>query len=285
MSPSPMLVQAKRPFVPIEVEVLEVHLGDAGPERADPVLRVAVEHDVADVEVRLQPWRVELVDVAGELQRAQEELVPDLLDGDDHLQLARQRQQPLSNHALRTRPRVLVRRRRVDDGRHQQHGIGAPQRRVAQRRLHAGDAAGARRHDRGSTAGIASGPSSSPSESAARSSWRRRGSPPPPPRARSSAFRWRRSRRPAPSRSAARRAILRQHGNEDGLAAPAAGRSDDRPWRYPRRNGRRDSSLPMPIDARQGAAVEAAPQRGGRERLQKYAAIHHTSPARRRSFR
>src|SRR5262245_32671927 len=56
---------------PIELEVLEVDLRDARAKRADPVLRVAVEDDVADVEVGLQPRRVELVDVARELERAE----------------------------------------------------------------------------------------------------------------------------------------------------------------------------------------------------------------------
>ena len=43
---------------------------------------IAVLDDVADVEVGPDPGAVELVDVAGELDRAEEELVPDLLDGD-----------------------------------------------------------------------------------------------------------------------------------------------------------------------------------------------------------
>ena len=120
----------------IELEVLQVNLRDAGAERPDPVLREAVEHHVADVEVGLEPGRVELVDVAGELHGAQEEFVPDLLDRDDHLQLARHRQQALANHALRSRQASRYEVVGVDDGRDQQDGVGAPQRRVAQRGFH-----------------------------------------------------------------------------------------------------------------------------------------------------
>ena len=61
------------------------------------------------------------------------------------LQLARQRQQPLSITCCDLRPGVLVRRGRVDDRRHEQHRVGAPQLRVAQRGFHAGDAADSRR--------------------------------------------------------------------------------------------------------------------------------------------
>jgi len=64
-----------------------VHPVDALAERPDPVLGPAVLDDVADVEVGLQPRALELVDVARELQRAEEEVVPDLLDGDDDLEL------------------------------------------------------------------------------------------------------------------------------------------------------------------------------------------------------
>src|SRR5438876_11449691 len=48
---------------PVELEVLQVDLRDARPERAHPVLRVPVEDDVADVEVGLDPGRAHLVHV------------------------------------------------------------------------------------------------------------------------------------------------------------------------------------------------------------------------------
>ena len=125
----------------IELEVLQVHFDDARAERADPVLRIAVEDDVADVEIGLQPRGVELVDVARELERAEEELVPDLFDRDDDLELARQRQQPLFDDTLRTLPRLPVGGGGIDDRRHEQDGIGAPERGIAQRGLHARNAA------------------------------------------------------------------------------------------------------------------------------------------------
>jgi hypothetical protein len=117
-----------------------VHFHRAGAERANPVLRKAVEHDVADVEIGFEPRRVELVDVAGELDWAQQELVPDLLDCDNHLQLARERQQALANHPLGSRPRVPIRGRLIDDCGYEQHGVRTPECGIAQGRLHAGDA-------------------------------------------------------------------------------------------------------------------------------------------------
>src|SRR5262249_9820134 len=85
---------------PGEVEVLQVHLEDAVGERADPVLRERIEDDVPHVEVRLDPGGVELVDVTRELQRAEEELVPDLLDRDRDFQVTRDRHQALADDAL-----------------------------------------------------------------------------------------------------------------------------------------------------------------------------------------
>ena len=56
------------------------------PERANPVLRIAVEHDVADVEPCFDPRAVELVDVRNHFERAQQELVPHFLYSNYHLQ-------------------------------------------------------------------------------------------------------------------------------------------------------------------------------------------------------
>ena len=74
------VLPGERPLLAVELEVLDVDAGDPRPEGADPVLRIAVEEHVAHVEVGLHPGRGELVDVARHLERAQEELVPDLLD-------------------------------------------------------------------------------------------------------------------------------------------------------------------------------------------------------------
>ena len=107
---------------------------------------IAVEEHVAHVEVGLDPGRGELVHVAGHLERGEEELVPDLLHPDHDLQLLREREDPLLDDLLRARPGVLVGGLGVDDGGHQQHAVRSPELRVAQRRLHAGDAL---RHDLG----------------------------------------------------------------------------------------------------------------------------------------
>ena len=104
-------------------------------------MREGVQHDVADVEVRAHPRGLELVDVPCELERAEQEFVPHLFDGDDDFLVARHRQQPLADDALRSRPRVAVRRAGVDDGRNEEDGIGSPQRGVAQRGFHPLDAA------------------------------------------------------------------------------------------------------------------------------------------------
>src|SRR5258708_37119912 len=52
-------------FSLLELEVLDVELHDALAERANPVLRVAGNHHVADIEVRADPRALELVDVPG----------------------------------------------------------------------------------------------------------------------------------------------------------------------------------------------------------------------------
>src|SRR6266545_1655137 len=85
---------------PVELEVLQVDLRDARSERAHPVLRVPIEDDVPHVEVGLDPGRGHLVHVTRELDGAQEELVPDLLDRDDHLEVGGEGQQPLADDLL-----------------------------------------------------------------------------------------------------------------------------------------------------------------------------------------
>ena len=62
--------------------LLDVDLDDPLAELADPFLGIAELDDVADVEVGDDRGALELVDVAGELEGAEQELVPDLLDGD-----------------------------------------------------------------------------------------------------------------------------------------------------------------------------------------------------------
>ena len=57
-------------------------LEDSLAQLADPFLGIAELDDVADVEVSADPRALELVDVAGKLERAEQELVPDLFDRD-----------------------------------------------------------------------------------------------------------------------------------------------------------------------------------------------------------
>ena len=58
--------------------ILHVNALDPRPERQDPILRIAVLHHVADIEMRLQPRAVELVDERAHFERAEQELVPDV---------------------------------------------------------------------------------------------------------------------------------------------------------------------------------------------------------------
>ena len=95
-------------------------------ERPDPILRVAVQHDIPDVEPRLDPWALKFVDVLRHLERAEQELVPNLLDGNHHSQLLGQRQE-LANLRLRARPGVAIGGLWIHDGGNEQHRIGAPQ--------------------------------------------------------------------------------------------------------------------------------------------------------------
>src|SRR6266481_2801268 len=71
------------PFVAIffALEVFQVHLDDALPQRASPVLRISVKHHIADVEPRLDPRTLKLLDVCSHLQRTQQKFVPDFFDG------------------------------------------------------------------------------------------------------------------------------------------------------------------------------------------------------------
>jgi hypothetical protein len=78
--------------------------------------------------------RLELVDVAGHLQRADQEVVPHVLEGNLHPQLLRQRQ-GLADLRLRARVGVVVGHLLVDHGGHQQDrtrpvGLGIAQGRL-----------------------------------------------------------------------------------------------------------------------------------------------------------
>src|SRR5581483_7141669 len=109
---------------------------DALAERANPLLREAVHHHVADIEVSPDPGTLEFIHISDELRRAEQELVPDLFDRDDDAELLRKRDE-FANLLLRARPRLRVIRLGIDYRRDEQHRIRAPQLRVAQRGFHA----------------------------------------------------------------------------------------------------------------------------------------------------
>src|SRR5262249_35933154 len=64
------------------LEILDVDADDLLAQQADPLLGEAEDDDVADVEPDADRRAVDLVEEAAELQRAHEELVPDVLQPD-----------------------------------------------------------------------------------------------------------------------------------------------------------------------------------------------------------
>src|SRR3989441_7385658 len=119
----------------LALEVLQVDLDDALPQRANPVLRIAVKHHVSNVEPGLDPRTLEFSYVRGHLQGAQQKLVPDLFDGDHNFQLLSERKE-LANLPLRTTPGVAIGGLRIGDGRDKQHRIRTPYFGVVQGRAH-----------------------------------------------------------------------------------------------------------------------------------------------------
>src|SRR5262249_46459065 len=71
-------------------EILNMQFRDAFAERANPVLRVAVEDNVANIKPRLNYRTFEFVNVSRHFERAQEELVPNFLDADDDAKFLRE---------------------------------------------------------------------------------------------------------------------------------------------------------------------------------------------------
>src|SRR5262249_33728325 len=114
------------------LEVLHVKFHDAFAERPNPVLRIAVENNVADIKPRLNRGTFEFVDVSGHFERAEKKLVPDLLDANDDAKFLCKRNQ-LANLRLRARPRVMVRGLGIHNGGDDEHDIGTPELRVVQR--------------------------------------------------------------------------------------------------------------------------------------------------------
>ena len=77
-----------RPFVAalpvVYLEVLEVNLLDALAEDANPLLRIAVQHHVAGIEVASDVRAADRIQHFAELERAKQQLVPDVLQTDVH---------------------------------------------------------------------------------------------------------------------------------------------------------------------------------------------------------
>src|SRR2546423_800216 len=106
-------------------EVFQVNLDDALPQRANPVLRIAVKQHIPNVEPSLDPRTLKFLDVRRHLKGAQQELVPNLFDGNYDLQLFSERNQ-LVDLPLRTRPGVAIRSLRINYGGNEQHRVRTP---------------------------------------------------------------------------------------------------------------------------------------------------------------
>src|SRR4030095_305293 len=75
-------------MVHARLEAFDVNFDEPVSYGPDPILRVAGRHDVADIEIRLDVRALELVDVAHEFERTEQEAIPHIFDRDYHLQLA-----------------------------------------------------------------------------------------------------------------------------------------------------------------------------------------------------
>src|SRR2546423_1501153 len=72
-------VAESRAVADVGFEVLNVHLLDAAAKDAYPLIGISIEQNVAGVEVGADERAADLVQVAGELERAEQKLVPDVL--------------------------------------------------------------------------------------------------------------------------------------------------------------------------------------------------------------
>ena len=90
-------------------------LDDTFAESANPVLWIAVEQDVADVEPGLDPRAFKFLDVSIHFDGAEKEFVPDFFDGDHGLDFLGLRNE-LADLLLRAPPGIAVRGLRIYDG-------------------------------------------------------------------------------------------------------------------------------------------------------------------------
>ena len=123
-----------RPLLVLQLAAVlfDVELLDPGTERFDPLLGPAKADHVADVEIDAHQRTLQLVDEPSRLDRAQQEVVPDVLDQDLDAQVLGQRQ-AFADLGLRPLVGVLVGHLLVADARYQQRagctvGLGVPDR-------------------------------------------------------------------------------------------------------------------------------------------------------------
>jgi hypothetical protein len=77
----------------VQGEIFHVHFGEEIAQDKDPFLRRGILHVVADVEVGLHPAALEGGDELSKQRRFDPEIVPDVLEGDDHPALFGKRDQ------------------------------------------------------------------------------------------------------------------------------------------------------------------------------------------------
>src|SRR5690242_20647120 len=118
------------------LEILEMDLDGALAESANPILRIAIEHHVADVEPGLNPRRVKFIDIGNHFERAEQKFIPDFFDGDDDFELFGEREE-LADLRLRARPGIAVRSLRIENGGNEKNSVRAPELRVVERNAHA----------------------------------------------------------------------------------------------------------------------------------------------------
>src|SRR6266550_270577 len=140
-SPIYIPVTQVHPGVPVfpAFEIFEVNLDDAFAESMNPVLRIPIKQHVTHVEPSFYPRALRFTNVVGHLERAQEKLVPNFLDGDNNSQFLGKWNQR-ANLFLRTRPGIMVGRLRIHYRRDEQHCIRTPELGVVQRSAHSREA-------------------------------------------------------------------------------------------------------------------------------------------------
>src|SRR5262245_55831983 len=95
---------------------------DGGAQRVNPVLWIAVEHDVADVKPSAYERMLEFIDIGEHFEGAKEEFVPDFFDGDEDLEFLSEWKKS-ADLFLRASPRFFIGRLWIDNCGDEQHGV------------------------------------------------------------------------------------------------------------------------------------------------------------------